>query len=537
MNGNLSHHDAIIIGAGIAGMYQLLRLRELGLQVQVFETGDNVGGTWYWNRYPGARFDSESYSYGYSFSPELLDEWEWSEHFAAQPETLRYLNTVADKFDLRKDIRFNARVTEAVFNEPEARWEIATEDGKRASAPFLITAVGPLSAPTLPNVEGIDDFGGFSCHTARWPKEPVEFGGKRVGVIGTGASGVQTIQEVAKTAAKLYVFQRTPNWCAPLNNSKITTEEQRNIKASYPEIFRKCRQTNGCFLHQSDPRNTFEVSPEERLAHYESLYAAPGFGIWVGSFADTLIDEAANAEMSAFVADKIRSRVKDPKVAEQLIPTNHGFGTRRVPLETNYYEVYNQDNVHLVDLRQTPLECVTATGIQTSTTHYPLDMIVYATGFDAVTGALDRIDIRGRGGVKLADKWADRVSTYLGIQTRGFPNLFTLVGPQNTATLCNIPRCIEQNVDWVTAAVDHLRQHGHRQMEPRAESEEEWTCTAEAMMQMSLFMKVNSWISGVNLNVPGKEQPRCVVYPGGAPAYRTQCDAEAAGGYTGFSLS
>src|SRR6476660_4518314 len=379
----------------MSGLYQLYRLRELGMRVRVFEAGTNVGGTWYWNRYPGARFDSESYSYGYSFSRELLAEWDWSEHFASQPETLRYLNHVADRFDLRRDIQFRSRVTAAHWQEPTRRWDVTLEDGSRHTARFLITAIGPLSAPTMPRIEGIESFQGRSCHTARWPHEPVSFAGKRVAVVGTGATGVQTIQEVAKTAGHLTVFQRTPNWCAPLHNSKIDEETQQRIKAGYPEMFARCRETFACFLHTPDPRGTFEVTPEEREAFFEKLYAERGFGIWQGNFRDILTDRAANAAVSDFVARKIRQRVKDQAVAEKLIPKNHGFGTRRVPLETQYYEAYNQSNVRLVDINKTPIELITPKGIKTSARDYDFDIIVYATGFDAITGSFDRIDIRG----------------------------------------------------------------------------------------------------------------------------------------------
>jgi cation diffusion facilitator CzcD-associated flavoprotein CzcO len=384
---NPQQYDAIIIGAGISGLYQLLRLRQLGMTVRVFEAGTGVGGTWYWNRYPGARFDSESYSYSYSFSEELLQEWDWSEHFAGQPETLRYLNHVADKFDLRKNIQFRSRVTSAHFQDAANSWDVTLEDGSQARSRFLITAIGPLSAPTMPTIPGVDTFKGQSFHTARWPHEPVSFEGKRVAVIGTGATGVQTIQEVAKTAGSLTVFQRTPNWCAPLLNSKIDAAEMAKIRANYPEMFKRCRETFACFIHTLDPRGTFEVSDEEREATYERLYATPGFGIWQGNFRDMLTDRKANALISDFVARKIRQRVKDPAVADKLIPKNHGFGTRRVPLETKYYEVYNQDNVTLVDILETPIERITPTGVKTSAAAYEFDLIVYATGFDAITGS------------------------------------------------------------------------------------------------------------------------------------------------------
>ena len=357
-------YDAIIIGAGISGLYQLYRLRELGLRVRVFEAGTGVGGTWYWNRYPGARFDSESYSYGFSFSQELLDEWHWTEHFSPQPQTLRYLNHVADKFDLRRDIQFRSRVAAAHYNDEARHWSVTLEDGSQHTARFLITAIGPLSAPTMPRIEGIESFQGRSCHTARWPHEPVSFEGKRVAVIGTGATGVQTIQEVAKTAGHLTVFQRTPNWCAPLHNAEISKEEMAEIRGRYPEIFARCRETFACFLHTPDPRATSEVTAEEREAVFEKLYNNRGFGMWQGNFRDILVDRQANALVSDFVARKIRQRVKDQAVAEKLIPKNHGFGTRRVPLETRYYEVYNQPNVKLVDINETPIERITPTGIK-----------------------------------------------------------------------------------------------------------------------------------------------------------------------------
>ena len=529
-------YDAILIGAGLSGMYQLHRLRELGLSTRVFETGSGVGGTWYWNRYPGARFDSESYSYGYSFSQELLDEWRWCEHFAPQPETLRYTNFVADKLDLRRDIEFDSRVVSATYHAEATGWEVETEHGRRVRSRFLITAVGPLSAPTWPRIEGIERFEGPAYHTARWPHHPVAFEGKRVGVIGTGATGVQVIQEVAKTAAHLTVFQRTPNWCAPLGNAPIDDTTQRRIRASYPEIFRRCRETHGAFLHGSDPRSALEVSAEEREALYEKLYAQPGFAIWLGNFRDLMIDARANATISAFMTRKIRERVHDPRIAEKLIPKNHGFGTRRVPLETHYYEVYNQANVELVDLTETPIERITPRGIRTTSRHHDLDLLVYATGFDAVTGAFDRIDIRGEGGLRLREKWSDGPQTYLGLQSVGFPNLLTLVGPHNAALFCNIPRCIEQNVEWVTDLLRHMYSRGLSRVVPRPQSEAEWTQHVYETAEISLLTKVDSWFMGVNQNLPEKK-PTFMAYLGGSPAYRERCDAEAASGYTGFEIS
>ena len=533
----VQRYDAIIIGAGMSGMYQLHRLRALGMSVRVFEAGSGVGGTWYWNRYPGARFDSESWSYGYSFSDEILKEWDWTEHFAPQTETLRYLEFVADKLDLRRDITFDTRVKAVVFDDAANLWRIETTEGLTAEARFLITAVGPLSAPTMPKLPGIDAFKGASFHTGLWPHHPVDFTGKRVAVIGTGASGVQTIQEVAKVAGRLTVFQRKPNWCAPLHNAKITPDEQRRIKASYDEIFARCRDSHGCFIHKADARKAMDVSPEEREAFYEKLYAEPGFGIWIGNFRDVLSDEAANATLTDFITRKIRARVNDPRIADKLIPRDHGFGTRRVPLETGYYEVYNQDNVELVDLRETPIERITESGIRTSDRDFEFDIIIYATGFDAVTGALDRIDVRGSGGIGLKQKWADGPRTYLGLMTAGFPNMLTLVGPHNSATFCNIPRCIEQNVDWVTDLLRAMRDKGQTRVEATRAAEDAWTEHVIELGQKMLFTKVDSWFMGINSNVAGKQTRTFLLYSGGAPMYREKCDAVAANGYEGIALA
>ncbi len=528
-------YDAIIIGAGMSGMYQLHRLRELGMRVRVFEAGTGVGGTWYWNRYPGARFDSESYSYGYSFSQELLEEWNWSEHFAGQPETLRYLNHVADKFDLRRDIQFRSRVAAATYEEDTRSWNVALQEGSRFRARFLITAIGPLSTPTLPRIEGVDTFQGQSFHTARWPHEPVDFAGKRVAVIGTGATGVQTIQTIAKTVGHLTVFQRTPNWCAPLHNSKIDAETQAKIKSSYPEMFKRCQETFACFLHTPDPRGAFEVSDEEREAFYEKLYAERGFGIWQGNFRDILIDRKANATISDFVARKIRQRVKDPKVAEKLIPRNHGFGTRRLPLETFYYEVYNQDNVELVDITETPIERITPKGIKTSTAEYEFDIIIYATGFDAITGSFDKIDFRGVDGVKLKDRWKNGPQTYLGVMVDGFPNMMMLMGPHTA--LGNIPRSIEYSVDWVTNLIRYTREFSLTRVEATAMGVTAWTDHVKALGVGLLSNEVNSWMTGINSNVEGKQTRIVARYSGSAPAYRAKCDEVAAQRYQELALA
>ncbi|MEM9623501.1 MAG: NAD(P)/FAD-dependent oxidoreductase [Pseudomonadota bacterium] len=529
--------DAIIIGAGMSGLYQLHKLRALGLKVRVYEAGENVGGTWYWNRYPGARFDSESYSYQYSFSQALLDEWNWSEHFAAQPETLRYVNFVADKLDLRRDIQFSTLIHSAEFNSQTGRWTVHSSTGDSAEAQFLITAIGPLSVPTMPAMDGIEDFRGESYHTGNWPHEPVDFTDKRVAVIGTGATGVQVIQEVAKTAGSLTVLQRNPNWCAPLNNRPITPDEQAALHARYNEIFTTCRNSHGSFMHDSDRRNALDVSSAEREAFFEELYQAPGFGIWLGNFRDLYINEAANATISEFIAQKIRTRVKDPKVAEQLIPRNHGFGTRRVPMETGYFEVYNQDNVRLVNLRETPITRITQSGIELSTEHLEVDLIIYATGFDAVLGGFNRLDIRGAENQTLQGKWSAGPRTHLGMQVHGFPNLLMLVGPHNAATFCNIPRCIEQNVEWVSDLIAYMQQQQLKTVEPTLEAEDEWTEHVYQSAQGLLLTKVDSWFNGININLPGRQTRNFLLYAGGAPAYREKCDAVASNGYSGITFT
>jgi cation diffusion facilitator CzcD-associated flavoprotein CzcO len=533
--GSAPDFDAVIIGAGVAGLYQLYKLRRLGLNVRVFETGSGVGGTWYWNRYPGARFDSESYTYAYSFSPELLREWNWQERFAGQPETERYLNHVADRFDLRRDIQFNSRVAAAHFDEDRRAWHVMLEDGRGYDTRFLITAIGVLSAPTMPRIPGVESFRGQSFHTHYWPKEPVGFAGKRVGLIGTGATAVQAITEIAKTVGHLTVFQRTPNWCAPLHNAPIPGDEMDRIRASYDEIFARCNESPGCFIHKPDPRGTFEVSPEEREAFWEKLYGEPGFGIWQGNFRDILTNREANALLSDFIARKIRQRVKDPVLAKKLIPKNHGFGTRRVPLESGYYEVYNQPNVRLVEINETPIERITPSGIRTSDAEYEFDMIIYATGFDAITGTFDRIDIRGADGVSLKEKWRDGPQTYLGVLVEGFPNMLMVMGPH--AALGNFPRAVEYNVDWVTDLIRHARECGATRIEATPAGVARWTDHVKATGEGLLFNEIDSWMTGVNRNVEGKQTRKIMRYSGGHPAFREHCDAVVSGGYREVALS
>ena len=525
-------YDAIIIGAGISGIHQLYRLRELGMKVRVFEAGTNVGGTWYWNRYPGARFDSESWTYGYSFSDELLKEWDWKEHFSPQPDNLEYLNLVTDKFDLRRDMQFRSRVTAAHWNDAANQWTVTLESGETASARFLFTAIGILSAHTLPRIPGVESFRGPAHHTGRWPHTPVDFAGKRVGIIGTGATAIQAIPEIAKQAQHLTVFQRRPNWAAPLHNAKISKAEMEEIRSRYAEIYGRCATTPGWFIHQPDPRKTLEVPPEEREAFWEKKYAEPGFGIWMGNFSDIVVDEKANAAISEFIARKIRQRVKDPKVAEKLIPKDHGFGTRRVPLESGYFEAYNRENVLLVDVNETPIERITPAGIRTRDKEHEFDLLIYATGFDGVTGAFDRIDFRGPAGVRLRDVWADGPRTYLGQLVDGFPNLLMVLGPHTARG--NIPRAIEHSVEWQTGLLRFMREHNYTRVETRPEHVAEWTQIVVKAAERLLSWKVDSWQTGVNRNVEGRSVRRVLGYNGNAVNYRRVTAEVAAGGYREF---
>ena len=524
------HYDAIVIGAGVSGLYQLYRLRELGLSVRCYEDGSGVGGTWYWNRYPGCRFDSESEAYGYSWSEELLQEWDWKEHYSGQPENEKYLNYVADKFDLRKDIQFNARVESAVYNEETNRWDVRLESGQRAQAQFLIAAVGLLSARYTPPFEGIESFRGESFHTSRWPKEKVDFRGKRVAVIGTGATAVQLIPEIAPEVGHLTVFQRTPNYCAPCRNSEVTPEEQRQWKASYSEIHKQIRETTVGLRHEFDPRKTFDVPQEERLAFYEELWTKPGFTKWLSNFHDIMTDLDANEDFSEFVRNKIRDRVKDPVVAEKLVPKDHPFGSKRIPLETNYYEAYNRDNVLLVDVREAPIESITPSGVKTTEQEYAFDIIIYATGFDAVTGALTRIDIRGQGGQTIKDKWANGPRNYLGLQSAGFPNFFMAIN----SAFCNYTVCAESIVEWITDCIRHMRDKGFRRIAPKPQVEDAWMAYINKVAAGSIFTQAKSaWFMGTN--IPGK--PRAVLLnPLPAPAYRAKCAEAAAKGYADFVL-
>ena len=525
----IEQFDVIIIGAGVTGLYALYCLRGLGLSVRVLEDASGVGGTWYWNRYPGCRFDSESYSYGYSFSEELLQEWDWKEHYSAQPDTERYLNYVADKFDLRRDIRFDARVSSLVYDEHGNRWQVHTEDGRRAEAQFLISAVGLLSAGYIPDFEGIHSFKGDWCHTGRWPKEGIDLAGKRVGVIGTGATAVQLIPKIAKEVSHLTIFQRTANYCAPLRNGLIDPDEQRKIKASYPEIFKKCNETPGSFMHEFDPRSALAVSPEERQAKYEDLWAEPGFKKWLSNFYDIMMPGEANEDYAEFVRNKIRERVEDPVVAEMLVPKDHMFGSKRIPCESGYYEVYNRENVLLVDVREAPIERITPNGVKTTDAEYEVDVIIFATGYDAVTGALNRMDIRGEGGQTLKDKFDGGPRTYMGIQSVGFPNLFTV----NAASVGNFVRAAEPLVEWVTECISYLLDNGFTRISATPQAEEAWTKHVNEAGEKILRTKADSWFVGAN--IPGKARA-LLTAPDTAPAMRSKRAEVAANGYEGFLL-
>ncbi len=528
--------DAIIIGAGVSGLYALQQLHELGLSAHVFEAGTGVGGTWYWNRYPGARFDSESYSYQYSFSKELLDEWDWSEHFAGQPEIERYLNRVADKFDLRRDIEFNARVRSVKYDKDEELWEVQTENGKSARAQFVLAATGLLSAHQFPDYPGVESFEGQSLHTARWPKEAIDFRGKRVGMIGSGPTAVQILQTIAPEVGHLKLFQRTANWCTPLRNGDLDEATQLKFKQSAPEIFATCKRTFGGFIHDMDPRSGFDVSKEERWAKYQELYEQGGFALWLGNFYDLFSSRELAEEVSEFLAEKIRERVKDPIKAEKLIPKNHPFGTKRPPGEKDYYEAFNRDNVDVVDLRATPITAITPTGIQTEGPEdHDLDIIIYATGFHSLTGELLRIDIQGEDGLSLQEKWSDGPKTNLGIQFSGFPNFFAIMGPHNPATFCNITRCVENNVEWVIGCIRYMRENGYKTIETTVEAEESWTEQCYESVKGTLLDEMqDSWFFGNNN--PENVRGRFLMYAGGVPKYREIFADVVAKGYEGFEL-
>ena len=525
--------DAVIVGAGFAGLYMLHRLRGVGLSARVYEAGDGIGGTWYWNRYPGARCDVESMDYSYSFSDDLQQEWQWTERYASQPEILRYINHVADRFDLRRDVQLSTRVTAAVFDEATHRWAVSTDRGDRVSAHFCVMATGCLSAAQVPDFKGLETFEGAWYHTGNWPHEGVDFTGQRVGVIGTGSSAIQSIPLIARQAAHLFVFQRTPNFSIPARNAPLDPEYERRWKANYAEHRRQARESRVGFVVERNDLSALEVSAEERLREYESRWSRGGLG-FTAIFEDLLTNKDANDTAAEFFRDKIRSTVRDPAVAEKLVPQHYPIGTKRLCVDTDYYDTFNRDNVTLIDLRTAPIEAITANGLRTRDEAYTLDSLVFATGFDAMTGALLSIDIRGRAGQSLRQKWAEGPRTYLGLGVTGLPNLFAITGPGSPSVLSNMIVSIEQHVDWIADCLAYLRAHDRTAIEATVAAEDAWVAHVNEVGHATLYPLANSWYMGAN--IPGK--PRIFMpYIGGVGTYRQICDDVAAKGYEGFALS
>ncbi len=522
--------DVLVVGAGITGIYQLYLAREAGFSVELVEAGDGVGGTWYWNRYPGARFDSESYTYAYLFSRDLFDEWEWQEHFAAQPETERYLNHVVDRFDLRRHIRFGARVTSATWDDGAASWTVTTDDGRTTRARFVIAATGVLSVPYYPDVPGREDFAGVSCHTGRWPADGIDLRGKRVAVIGTGSSGVQIVPAIAAEVASLVVYQRSANWCTPLNNAPITPDEQAALRADFEQMRDTLNTSIAGFLHVPCDRAAFDDSPEERHAFFERMWTSPGFAKLSSNYTDLLFNAEANAEWCEFIAAKVRGLVDDPSTADRLIPKDHRFGEKRPPFVTGYYESFNRPNVSLVDLRETPILRVVADGIETAAGVEPLDVIVWATGFDFGTGALNRMGVRGRDGVALEEQWADGPETFLGVQAAGFPNFFFPGGPH--AATGNNPRYNGDQVDFITDTLVYARDHGYDVVEVDREAERRWTDMIDRGAAESPFGE-HSYFFGSN--IPGKPR-RYLLNSGGRPKLHKEIARVVDGDYKAFRM-
>ena len=532
--------DAVVVGAGFAGLYAHHRLRSAGFSVQGFEAGDGVGGTWYWNRYPGARCDVDSVEYSYSFDDELQGDWEWTERYASQPEILRYLEHVADRFDLRRDIRFSTKVVGAAFDEASDRWTVTTDGGDRTSARFLIMATGCLSSANLPDIPGRDDFAGPLLHTGRWPKEGVELAGKRVGVIGTGSSGIQSIPVIAEQAAALTVFQRTPNYSVPARNRPLDPDEVAAVKADYAGLRERNRLMPTGFGSRTPfpERMVAQDGPDEHERNYRERWERGGLS-FLGAYLDLTLDRTANETAANFVRDRIRETVADPVVAEQLAPTNV-IGCKRLCLDTGYYETFNRDNVRLVDLNARPIVTITPTGVQLAADadggageHVELDVLVFATGFDAMTGTLLGMDLRGRGDLPLAKAWDAGPRTYLGLGVPGFPNLFAITGPGSPSVLTNMVVSIEQHVDWITACLEYLREQDLVTIEATEDAADHWVEYVNTVADFTLFPTCNSWYLGAN--VPGK--PRVFMPLPGFPPYAEQCEHVASRGYEGFVLS
>jgi cyclohexanone monooxygenase len=532
--GRTTQLDIVVIGAGFAGMYMLHRVRQLGLSVRVFERGSGVGGTWFWNRYPGARCDVESLDYSYSFSPELEQEWEWTERYPTQPEILRYLNHVADRFDLRRDIQLNTLVTQAHYAEDTNQWLVRTADGRQVSARYCVMAVGCLSSVNKPNFDGLESFKGRWYHTGRWPHEGVDFSGQRVGCVGTGSSAIQAIPQIAKQAAHLFVLQRTPNFSIPAQNGPLAPETQRQVKAAYAERRRMSRESRAGFPLDPPQRAALDASPEERQRIYEAGWQKGGIAALNGSFNDLMINIDANHTAADFVRAKIRETVHNPAVAEALMPVDYPIGTKRLCVDIDYYATYNRDNVTLVDVRRAPIEEITPNGLRTRSAEYTLDSIVFATGYDAMTGPLFDVDIRGIVDQTLRSKWTDGPRTYLGIATAGFPNLFMITGPGSPSVLSNMVVSIEQHVDWIADCLSYLFHHDLDRIEATVRAETLWVEHVNEVANRTLYPRANSWYVGAN--IPGK--PRIFMpYVGGVGVYRQKCNEVAANSYEGFSLS
>jgi cyclohexanone monooxygenase len=533
-DGSRAAYDVVIVGAGFAGMYMLHRLRGLGLSARVFEQGSDVGGTWYWNRYPGARCDVESMQYSYSFDDKLQQEWDWSERYAPQPEILKYAQHVADRFNLRPDIQFNVRVESAIFDEIANTWSVATSDGKTVTAKYVVLATGCLSNARMPDFKGLKDFKGEVYHTGHWPHHPVDFTGKRVGVIGTGSSAIQSIPLIAEQAAHVTVFQRTANFSIPARNGPLTAEERQSFRQNYPEIRRKAREEmrNGIWQELPD-RGALDDGDNERRAKYETRWTKGGL-TFTATYNNIALDKAANETAADFVRGKIAEIVKDPATARLLQPNDHPIGSKRICVDTDYYATFNRPNVTLVDVKSAPIEEILPKGVRVGGKDYTIDALVLATGFDAMTGSVAKIDIRGRDGQALNDKWAAGPRTYLGLMSEGFPNLFIITGPGSPSVLSNMIVSIEQQVDWISDCLGYMRDRGFEVMEARKDAEDKWVDHVNEVAYGTLYPQANSWYMGAN--IPGK--PRIFMpYIGGVGAYRKICDEVAAKGYEGFAMT
>lgn len=525
-------YDAVIVGAGFTGLYMLYKLREQGLAVRVYDEASEVGGTWFWNRYPGARCDVESVDYSYTFSAELEQEWSWTERYPAQPEILRYLQHVAERFSLRKDIELETRIVSAHYADESDTWTVQPAGGEPVECRFCIMATGSLSVPKDPNLPGIGDFRGPVHHTARWPEQGVDFSGQRVGVVGTGSSGIQAIPIIAEQAEHLTVFQRTPAFSVPARNHPLDAETVREIKATYPERRRIAKSTPAGLDLQANDQSALSVSAEERHREHSRRWAQGGF-VLLGAYNDLMVDQRANDTIADFLRNKIRETVRDPEAAEKLLPWEYPFGTKRPCYDTGYYETYNRDDVALVDLRRTTLETVTPNGIRTSDHEHRFDSLVLATGFDAMTGALSRIDVRGRNGASLTRRWAEGPRTYLGLGITGFPNMFTLAGPGSPSVLTNMITAIEQHVEWTAECIAYVRANGYTSIEAESDAEDQWVRHVNEVADQTLYGQASSWYLGAN--VPGKLRI-FMPYAGGMIEYRRQCDEVAAQGYSGFTM-